>query len=44
MENKIKEESGLKFLFPQNDTVVKFDDTKYNGYSCQCGRSRQSGY
>lgn len=29
MENKIKEESGLKFLFPQNDTVVKFDDTKF---------------
>ena len=29
MENKIKEESGLKFLFPQNDTVVKFDDTNF---------------
>ena len=29
MENKIKEESGLKFLFPQNDTVVKSDDTKF---------------
>ena len=29
MENKIKEESGLKFLFPQNNTVVKFDDTKF---------------
>ena len=29
IENKIKEESGLKFLFPQNDTVVKFDDTKF---------------
>ena len=29
MENKIKEESGLKFLFPQKDTVVKFDDTKF---------------
>ena len=29
MENKIKEESGLKFLFPPNDTVVKFDDTKF---------------
>lgn len=29
MENKIKEESGLKFLFPPNDTVVKFDETKF---------------
>ena len=29
MENKIKEESGLKFLFPTNDTVVKFDETKF---------------
>ena len=29
MENNIKEESRLKFRFPKNDTVVKFDDTKF---------------
>lgn len=29
MENNIKEESGLRFLFPTDDTVVKFDDTKF---------------
>ena len=29
MENNIKEESGLKFQFPKNDTVIKFDDTKF---------------
>ncbi len=29
MENNIKEESGLKFQFPENDTVIKFDDTKF---------------
>lgn len=28
MGNNIKEESGLKFQFPENDTVIKFDDTK----------------
>lgn len=25
----IKEESGLKFGFPDGNSVVKFDDTKY---------------
>lgn len=25
----IKEESGLKFLFPDKSTVIKFDDTKF---------------
>lgn len=25
----IKEESGLKFGFPDGDSVVKFDDTKF---------------
>ena len=29
MENNIIEESGLKFQFPKNDTVIKFDDTKF---------------
>lgn len=29
MENNIIEESGLKFQFPENDTVIKFDDTKF---------------
>ena len=29
MENNIKEESRLKFQFPKNDTVIKFDDTKF---------------
>ena len=29
MENNIKEESGLKFQFPKNDIVIKFDDTKF---------------
>ena len=29
METNIKEESGLKFQFPENDTVIKFDDTKF---------------
>ena len=29
MGNNIKEESGLKFQFPENDTVIKFDDTKF---------------
>ena len=29
MGNNIKEESGLKFRFPKNDTVIKFDDTKF---------------
>lgn len=29
MENNVREESGLKFQFPENDTVIKFDDTKF---------------
>ena len=29
MENNIKEESRLKFQFAENDTVIKFDDTKF---------------
>ena len=29
MANNIIEESGLKFQFPENDTVIKFDDTKF---------------
>lgn len=29
MGTNIKEESGLKFAFPENDTVIKFDDTKF---------------
>lgn len=29
MENNIKEESRLKFRFAENDTVIKFDDTKF---------------
>ena len=29
MGNNIKEESGLKFQFPENDMVIKFDDTKF---------------
>ena len=29
MENNTKEESGLKFQFPENDTVIKFDGTKF---------------
>ena len=29
MENNMKEESRLKFLFAENDTVIKFDDTKF---------------
>lgn len=29
MGNNIKEESGLKFQFPENDTVIKFDDTRF---------------
>ena len=29
MDNNIKEESGLKFQFSTNDTVIKFDDTKF---------------
>lgn len=29
MENNIKEESRLKFQFPENATVIKFDDTKF---------------
>lgn len=29
MENNIKEESGLKFQFPESDTVIKFDDTRF---------------
>lgn len=29
MANNMKEESGLKFQFPENDTVIKFDDTKF---------------
>ena len=29
MGNNINEESGLKFQFPKNDTVIKFDDTKF---------------
>ena len=29
MENNVREESGLKFQFPENETVIKFDDTKF---------------
>lgn len=29
MGNNIREESGLKFQFPEDDTVIKFDDTKF---------------
>ena len=29
MGTNIKEESRLKFAFPENDTVIKFDDTKF---------------
>lgn len=29
MENNIREESRLKFQFAENDTVIKFDDTKF---------------
>ena len=29
MENNIREESRLKFRFAENDTVIKFDDTKF---------------
>lgn len=29
MENNVREESGFKFQFPENDTVIKFDDTKF---------------
>ena len=29
MENNIKEESRLSFQFAENDTVIKFDDTKF---------------
>ena len=29
MENNIREESGLKFQFSENDTVIKFDYTKF---------------
>ena len=29
MENNIKEESGLIFQFPENDTVIKFDDAEF---------------
>ncbi len=29
MENNIRKESGLKFQFSENDTVIKFDDTKF---------------
>ena len=29
MENNIKEESRLKFQFAENDTVIKFDDTRF---------------
>ena len=29
MENNIKEESDLKFQFPMNASVIKFDDTKF---------------
>ena len=29
MENNIKEESRLMFQFAENDTVIKFDDTKF---------------
>ena len=25
----VKEESGLKFAFPENSTVIKFDDTQF---------------
>ena len=28
-KNNIKEESRLKFRFAENDTVIKFDDTKF---------------
>lgn len=29
MEINVKEESGLKFNFPKDSTVIKFDDTKF---------------
>ena len=29
METNIREESGLKFDFPEKSTVIKFDDTKF---------------
>ena len=29
METDIKEESGLKFRFPEYSSVLKFDDTKF---------------
>lgn len=29
MENNAKEESGIKFRFPEHDVVIKFDDTKF---------------
>lgn len=27
----VKEESGLKFAFPEKSTVIKFDDTHFTG-------------
>ena len=29
VENNIKEESGLKFQFSENHTVIKFENTKF---------------
>ena len=29
MENNVREESGIKFRFPEHDVVIKFDDTKF---------------
>ena len=29
MENNIREESRLRLQFAENDTVIKFDDTKF---------------
>ena len=29
MESNIHQESGLKFVFPEENTVIKFDDTRF---------------
>lgn len=29
MENNIKEESGIQFHFPEQSSVIKFDNTKF---------------